>query len=248
MFGNKNSDDYINDANKSITQGYNQAASYESPYTTYGASDFDAGRNYLYKSLGGRQNYNENFLKYLTMSPEDMLNEAMSGYDMSPMAEEEQTYALDAANNAETASGMGGSSNNSLLDAEIGNTIFNQDSSRYEDQLMQALGIQSKVLKGYDKQTSDLMSYFQDMLRTEEGASSNMANNAIKSSQYAANADERGATESVISQRNHMHEASQLLNDIFSGFGMAKGGSDSKKQSSGIASKLSKVAGLVALA
>lgn len=237
MFGQESSDDYIDDANQSLTQGYNQASAYESPYTTYGASDFDAGRNYLYKSLGGRQDYNQMFLKYLNMSPEDMLNEAMQGYSMSPMAKEEETYSLDAANNAMTASVMGGSSDNSMLDAEIGNTIFNQDESRYENQLMQALGIQSDVVQGYDKQTNQLMKYFQDMLGTEEGAANNMASNSMKEGQYSANADERGSVDANMSRNSPLRQLMSIA-------GMASGiyeGKSIAKSAATIAAKAAKV-------
>jgi hypothetical protein len=222
MFGRKSSDDYINDANQSIQQGYEQAQSYEEPYTTYGATDFDNARNYLYKSIGGRKNYNDTFLKYLSMSPQQMLNEAIGGYTMSPMATEEEQYALDAENNSEAAAGLGGSSGNDLLDAEIGNTIFNQDESRYENQLMQALGIQSQVLGGYDKQTNQLMKYFQDMLGTEEGASNNMAGNAMKAAQYSANADERGAMNSNMRRNTPIKGFASILGSLGGVYEMSK--------------------------
>lgn len=192
IFG-ESSDDYIDDANKSLQQGYNEAAGYESPYTTYGGQDFDSARNYLYKSLSSRQDVNSQWMKYLDMSPDELLDEALSNYSMSPEAQAEETFAMDSANNAATAAGMGGSGNNYAKDAELGNAIGMQDESRYLNQLMSDLGVQSQITKGYDKQTKQLMDYFQDMLGTEEKAANTMAGVAQRTASGEAMADERGA-------------------------------------------------------
>lgn len=242
LFG-ESSSDYIDDANDSIENAYNESAAYEEPYTEYGSQDFDSARNYLYKSLGGRQNYNQNFQKYLTMSPSEMIDQAISGYSLSPLAQEEEMVAGSAVNNAATASGMGGSGDDKLASAEIANTIFNQDESNYLNQLMTAFGIQTGLTKAYDKQTQTLGRAFQDMLRTEEGAADTMAGNAMKEGQYMATADERGAQDAVISQRNHFHELQQGLNDIFS----IKGMSDSKKSADQNKKALSSLAMLALL-
>lgn len=192
IFG-ESSDDYIDDANQSIQTGYNNAANYEQPYTQYGGNDFDSARNYLIKSLSGRQNYNQDFLKYLKMSPDELLDEALSGYTESNFAKEKMAVGEDAANNAMTAEGEGGSGNNYLLDSEVGNTIMNQDENQYLSDLMKSLGVQSQILGGYDKQTKTLGKAFQDMLKTEEGASKTMADNSMREGQQEAMSDERGA-------------------------------------------------------
>jgi hypothetical protein len=224
IFGESN-DDYIDDANDSIEQGYNEAAGYEEPYTEYGSQDFDSARNYLYKSLGGRKDYNSGFTKYLGMSPSQMLDQAMEEYSQSPLAQEEMSVSSSAVNNAATASGMGGSGDNELASAEIGNTIMNQDESNYMNELLKTFGIQGDILQGYDKQTKTLGKAFQDMLGTEEGSSNAMAGNAMKEGQYEAEADERGSQDAVESQRNHFHEFSQGLNDLFSLAGIHKANS-----------------------
>jgi hypothetical protein len=220
LFG-ESSDDYIDDANDSIKQGYNEAAGYEEPYTQYGSQDFDSARKYLYKSLGGRQNYNQNFLNYLNMSPSEMLNQALSGYTESPEAQTQSAYALDASNNAMIAEGMGASGTNQAADAEIQNAIIGQDQQQYLGNLMGALGIQGKTLSGYDKQTQSLMKMFQSMLGTEEDASGDMADNAMKAAQYSANADERGAMSADQRQRTTGRQLSQGLNDAASLAAMA---------------------------
>lgn len=215
LFG-ESSNDYIDDANDSITQGYNEAASYEDPYTQYGSQDFDSARSYLYKSLGGRQNYNQNFLNYLNMSPSEMLNQALSGYTESPGAQTQSAYALDASNNAMIAEGMGASGTNQAADAEIQNAIVGQDQQQYLGNLMGALGVQGKTLSGYDKQTQSLMKMFQSMLGTEEHASGDMADNAMKEAQYSANADERGAMSADQRQRTTGRQLGSVLNDAAS--------------------------------
>lgn len=181
----------IDEGNQAVSQYYNDAAQYEEPYTQYANEDFSNGRNALYRTAGlqaKNPRYNqETYNKFLTLSPDELLGYAMQGYSMSPMAQQEMKYSMSGLENEMAASGELGSGRNAGMAAELGNTIYNQDSSRYLKSLKSTASFQGKVLGDYDQETRELAGLFQDMLGTEENASKNMADNAMRAAQMSSN-------------------------------------------------------------
>lgn len=194
LFGTS-TDDYISQANKASQNAFNNAASYQQPYTQYGQQDFDTARSYLMNKIGGRQDYDSGFDQYLEMSPEDIFNKMMSGYTESDYAKQATSLGLDAANNAMTAAGMGGSGDNYAKDAEIGSFIGNKDMQQYFNNLLGISKQQAGLLNHYDSQTASLMKMFQDMLETEEKAANTMSGNAMREGQQESQNFDRGASD-----------------------------------------------------
>jgi hypothetical protein len=217
LFGN-NSADYTNDAINAEQQAYGQSAQYLSPYTQNAGTDFNNARNALYtgaRKFGSQPNYNQNFYKYLSMSPEQLFNQALSGYSESPFMADEMKYAESSANNQLISQGMGGSSENALLDAEIGNVLGGQDIQRYLSDIMKSFDTQESILHQYNKEAQDIGGLFQDMLSREFGASNQMSNNAMKEGQQESQAYEREGENERYRQSNMWNDLLKIPGDIW---------------------------------
>jgi hypothetical protein len=225
LFGNDLSA-YANSANASEVGAFKEAQNYMSPYTQNAGNDFNQGRQWLYSGMqkfGSQPNYNQNFYKYLNMSPSQLLTQAMSGYQESPFMKDEMQYAQSGANNKMIQQGMGGSSENALLDAEIGNILGGQDISNYLGELMKSFNTQQGILHTYNNEAKGLAGLFQDMLGTENKSSNAMASNAMRmGGQESQNYNEEERN-SVTQQRNNLHALGSLLNDMTSLYGDHEG-------------------------
>lgn len=167
-----------------VNQYYSDAASFESPYTEHADEDFNRGRNALYKGAGMQAKnprYNQmQYSEFLTGTPNDVLNKALEGYKMSPEAHDLMKVSMSALSNAMIASGQFGSGKHMAAAAEIGNGILSQDVGKFLGLEQGAFKDQQQVLGNFDKETRELISLFQGMIKTESGASKNMADNAMR--------------------------------------------------------------------
>lgn len=202
-------------------QAYGQAQQYMMPYTQDAGQDFNNARSWLYQSLGNRTNaYNQQFLSYLGMSPSALLGQAMSSYSMSPMAQQQMAVTNSGVNNAAAAAGMSGSGVEMGAEGEMDNAIGNQDIDHYLNQLMGALGLQGHITGAYDKETQNMMDMFQDMLGTENKASTGMANNAMQEGQVISNSENHQASNDLRSSEDNRRTLDNMMSNILRGGAM----------------------------
>lgn len=189
----------ISNGINSINQYYGEAGNYMSPYTSYANEDFGTGRDTLF-GYGSQQmsnpHYNQQFYnEFLDMTPDQLLNQAMSGYAMSPIAQQQMKLAMSGLTNAMAASGQLGSGRNAAMAAELGNSVINQDMGKYLKMKQGAFNTQQSVLDQFNQQNKYLASLFQDMVGTENKASSSMAQNAMRAAQMSSNLWRTAATQ-----------------------------------------------------
>ena len=189
IFG-KSSADYYDDAQDALTNAYNQAAGYMSPYTDPASQDFDSARNYLYggfQQMGQYGNPWGQFYDYANMSPIDLYNNLVQSYQMSPQQMNQVRMGESAANNMATTTGMYGSGQNQALNAEIARQGYNEGLQQYLQNIGDVVNKQTGFAKQYSNQMSGLTKMFGNLLGTEFDASQGMANTARSLGQTSAN-------------------------------------------------------------
>ncbi len=193
LFSNKSSSNAID----AEDDAYDDAAASLSPYTEFAQQDFDSARNAIYQGfdyLLNRPHYAQGISQSLLgQTPSELLDQAYSGYSMSPATQQQMQIAESGVQNSMAASGMAGSGDNMLASAEVGSMIYNQGMDQYLNQLMDAFGVQMNALAGYQQPISGLTDAFSNMLGTEYGASTQLANDAMKRGQVQANTYNRQA-------------------------------------------------------
>jgi len=182
LFGNSGSDKY-GKAIAAQQQYYNQAAQSLAPYTQNAAQDFNTGRNALYQQ--GSQMMQQPsplslFGDYTQMSPQQAMQQAASGYSMSPQAQNQMKYMENAATNRLNYDGLYGSGQGNLQMAEIANDIQSKDMGQYMRTLGSTLDKQLKIAGMQDNERAGLMKNWQRMIDREFGASNTMAGNAMR--------------------------------------------------------------------
>lgn len=182
LFRNSGSDKY-NDAIDAQQQYYNQAASYMQPYTQNSAQDFNSGRNALYQQ--GSQMMEQPsplslFGGYTQMSPQQAMQQAASGYSMSPQAQNQMKYMENGATNRLNYEGLYGSGQGNMQMAEIANDIQAKDMGQYMKTLGGTLDKQLKIAGMQDNERAGFMKNWQKMIDREFGASNTMAGNAMR--------------------------------------------------------------------
>lgn len=174
----------------SVNQYYSDAGTYLSPYTSNAGEDFNTGRSTLGKygtQQMGNPSYNQQmYNQYLGMTPDDLLNQALSGYMMSPIAQQQLKVGMSGLTNAMAASGQLGSGRNAAMGVELANGIINQDLSKYLKMKQGAFDTQQTVLDQYNAQNKYLAGLFQDLIGTESKASSTMSQNAMRAAQMVS--------------------------------------------------------------
>lgn len=210
LFDFNNSRDDTNNANDAINQYYGDAASYMSPYTSAAGTDFNTARKGLYGALGqmsAQGNPNQPFYKILGTGPENILNQAESGYKMSPATMNQMKIGQSAVNNQLTAEGLEGSGEGALESAEIGSMIYSQGMQQYLGNLTKTFDQQLKVLGIDDQQRQGIIGEFGKMIGLEQHSSNQMADIAQKSGQESAN---------VYQNQARIDEQHQPLNQLAS--------------------------------
>lgn len=205
-------------ANKYAERGYERAEQSLNPYTQHAGEDFDYGRNTLHGMMskyGQLPDYHKKFYDYMNQSPVDMLNSVMSQYEQSPMAQYQQKFAQSAMDNKMNAQGMGGSANQELLDAEIGNIIGSQDMQQFLKNVLGSFDVQHEIFGDYNKQGASLAKMFQQMLGTEYGASKELAGNAMRTGQIEANSADRNAANHQRGMNNMLHALMRIPGDAY---------------------------------
>lgn len=205
-------------ANKYAERGYERAQESMLPYTQYAGDDFNFGRNKLYSMMnqyGQAPNYNKQFYDYLDLSPQELLNQAMGGYETSPMTDYQQKYMQSALDNNMNAKGMGGSPNQELLDSEIASILNAQGMQQYLGNLLGTYGVQHQILGDYRQQGSNLAKMFQSMLGVENKASNTMAGNAMRTGQIEANSADRNSANHQRMLSNLFHSMLRIPGDAY---------------------------------
>lgn len=189
LFSSSSSDDY-DKAQEALTNAYNEAAGYMSPYTSNAGTDFGNARNYLYGAFGQMQQYGNpwgQFYDYANMSPIDLYNSLVQSYTMSPQEMNEIKMGQSAANNMATTNGMYGSGENYALNAEIARQGYDQGLNQYLQSIGDVVNKQTGFAKQFSNQMSGLTKMFGNLLGTEYDASSSMANIGRSLGQASAN-------------------------------------------------------------
>ncbi len=195
------SQSYINSGINAEQNAFNQSAQFEQPYTQNAGTDFNSMRNFLYKSLQSRPNYNDQFDKALSITPEALLQHAMAGYNQNPFEQNKTQDEIAAAENQSSASlsaqGLSGSPNAQILNSGIAAGITGESEqngmTRYLNELLKTAGFQQGILSNYNKQTQGLEKGFQSLVGQEEHSSDLMAGNAMKLGENEGMLDRSGA-------------------------------------------------------
>lgn len=177
-------------------QYYNNAAAYMDPYTQNAQQDFSTGRNLIYsagtKRLAGPR-YGQNPFKYI-QSPASLLNQAESGFQTNSAEQFKLNADESRANSVLNSEGMYGSADNAALDAAINNVATSADMSNYLKMLSKSAGDEFGLTQDYVNQNKMIGELFKNLNKLEYGASSTMANNAMRAGQEESNAYERETT------------------------------------------------------
>jgi hypothetical protein len=182
LFGRSGNDKY-NKAVGAQQQAYNNASLSLQPYTQNAQQDFDTSRNALYQQgsqMMSQPNPNDLFTPYLSMTPQQMVSQAQSGYQMSPGAQNQMKLLESGAQNKLNYEGFYGSGEGNLQQAEIANAVQSQDMGKYMNSLGSALDKQLKMVGMADQQREGFMKNWQKMIDREYGASNTMAGNAMR--------------------------------------------------------------------
>lgn len=174
-----------------VNEYYDDAANYEQPYTEHANEDFNAGRNALYKGArmqGQNPHYNQiEYHDILSKTPDQLLGQALSGYKMSTYAQNMMKVMMSALNNTMIASGEQGSGRHMAAAANLGASILSKDMGQYLGLEDKAFKTQQGVLSQYDKENQEIIKLFQNMVGTENKASKDMADNAMRAGQQTSN-------------------------------------------------------------
>ena len=200
VFG-KSQSSYMHDANKALDQGYAQEQAALSPYTKYSQDDFDKLRQSVFggaKRFAGQPQYGKQFSQYLNMSPEQLMNQAMSGYKESDLTKMEKAASKNAMDNQELYSGMYGSGVGELTEAEIDDVLGVQGMGTYLKGIEGALKTQGSIYDRYAKKRGHeagmLGKGFKDIIGEEYGASTKLGEGAMREAQQKAMLDERAGS------------------------------------------------------
>lgn len=189
LFGSSSSDD-TGKGIDAINQAYGEAAQYLNPYTQNAGTDFNNVRKGLYGAVGNLQsqgNPNTPFYQMLQHSPQDILNQAESGYQMSPFEQQQMQLGQSTLNNSLASQGLTGSGLGNAEMSGMTTAMNGADMQKYLGNLMHTFDKQLQVLGIDDKQRQGILGAFGKMVGMENHASGQMAGIAQKSGQESAN-------------------------------------------------------------
>lgn len=166
-------------------QYYNNAAAYMGPYTQNAGTDFNTGRNLIYsagsKRLAGPR-YGQNPFKYI-QSPSSLLQQGQASFQANPAEQFKLGADESKANSVMNSEGMYGSADNAALDAAINNVATSADMANYLKELSKSAGDEMGLTKDYENQNKMIGELFKNLNKLEYGASSTMAENAMRAGQ-----------------------------------------------------------------
>lgn len=152
------------------------------PYVSNAGEDFNNYRNFGYNAMQGLQSETggqdpaEWMNQGISMHPDDIYNQIMSGWSLSPAAQQQMNYELDAANNAAEASGMLGSGENIGQNMSIAQKIVAGDQQQYLKDIGKINDQQMDWLHGYRGEQKGLGRLFGNVVNKEFSGSRDLAN------------------------------------------------------------------------
>lgn len=155
--------DPYKDASKKYEQYMNKGINYQKPY-------YDAGVNALAP-------YQQNLQKM--SDPQGYYNSIMGGYQESPYARYEQQSAMNAANNAASASGLAGSTPMAMQMQQNAEDISSRDMDKYFQNLY---GINTDYMSGLNNLIGGGQNSANAISNMYTGGANNMGNMAYASS------------------------------------------------------------------
>lgn len=179
-------------ASSDITSGYNNATGFLQPFYNSGLRGLKAYQGNVYNLDKNLMPYNksaDSFYSQIGKSPQDFYNSMMSGYSMSPYAQNQMNAMNQASANAASASGMYGSNQYNDQVQQNANNIMMGDQQQYFGNMMDSANQQYKYLTNLQQQQAEARQGLKGIADYGYGAGTQMGNWSMQSAQMKAMAD-----------------------------------------------------------
>lgn len=179
-------------ASSDITTGYNNATGFLQPYYNSGLKGLKAYQGNVYNMDRNLQPYNktaDSFYNQINQSPQDFYNSMMSGYSMSPYAQNQMNSMDQASANAASASGMYGSNQYNDQVQQNANNIMMGDQEQYFNNMMDSANQQYKYLTNLQQQQAANRQNLKGIADYGYGSGTQMGNWSMQEAQMKALAD-----------------------------------------------------------